>query len=149
MIRAYLDTSIVAAYFTADPLSDCVADALTQEAGMWWVSNLVATELASVLARRAREKLLTVQDSRQRLAIFERMQANGEFRSHPFDPVLWQSAADLLLDAQTSLRTLDALHLAIAFDLYQGGRLDTIWTGDRRLAQAAEEASLPCRLFTA
>lgn len=56
----------------------------------------------------------------------------------PVDDLLLQQAADV---GPTSLRSLDALHLAAAVTL--AGRLDAFVVYDRRLAEAAAAAGLP------
>lgn len=149
MIRAYLDTSVVAAYFSADALSDSVVPALSGNGGVWWVSDLVAVELSSVMARRARDNLFTRDVARMHLITFDRLVAEGQFVSQPLTSTLWRLARELLLESSINLRTLDALHLALALDLYRSEAVDTLWTGDRRLADAAAEADLSCRLFEA
>lgn len=147
MIRAYLDSSVVAAYFSIDALSDTVVPALSEEPGAWWVSERVGVELASVLGRRAREGLLSHEDAAHRMAAYDRYIAEGLFRSRPLAPATSRAARELLLAASTPLRALDALHLAFATALRTDNEIDSVWTGDGRMATAAHRSGLACRLF--
>ncbi len=133
---AYFDTSLVAPLYRSEPLTG-VAEALQQRYRPV-ISLLTEVELASTLARWVRTGELTQEQAADidrvfaedlRQAVFER----AELQERQY----WQ-ARTWLQQRNTSLRTLDALHLSVA--AAQGW---PILTADRQLHNAAE--ALGCK----
>ena len=78
------------------------------------ISQLVEVEMFSALSRRVRMGEISQEDARK---IVERFQADvdsGFYACIPLQPIHYQLARDWISRFETPLRTLDALHLAIA-----------------------------------
>jgi len=129
--HAYFDTSIVVPLYRAEALTP-TAEELQQEYRPV-ISLLTEVELASTLARWVRMGELNDDQAASvekafaedlRLKVFER----GELQDRQY----WQ-ARTWLQKRSTSLRTLDALHLAIAVE--NGW---PIMTADRQFHEAAQ-----------
>lgn len=76
---------------------------------------MAEVELVSALSRRVRMREISQQDAR---AIVERFQADldsGFYTKIPVETVHYNLAREWISRFNTPLRTLDALHLAIAF----------------------------------
>jgi predicted nucleic acid-binding protein len=110
----YLDTSIVAAFYWAEELSDAVEELLNQEAEVA-VSQLVEVELCSALSRRVRMREIEPDEAQSIANLFLSDLNNGLFFQFSLEPVHYNMARDWIRQFNTPLRTLDALHLAIAF----------------------------------
>ena len=128
---AYFDTSVVAPLYRAEALT-LAAEELQQKYRPV-ISLLTEVELASTLARWVRMGELSHDQAESveksfaedlRLKVFER----GELQDRQY----WQARA-WLQQRSTGLRTLDALHLAIAVE--NGW---PIITADRQLHEAAQ-----------
>lgn len=110
----YLDTSVVAPLYWAEPLSNAVEELLRQESGLG-ISQLVEVELCSALSRRVRMGELA-RDQAQTIANrFQNDLDNGFYVQLALESIHYHRAKDWIRRFDTSLRTLDALHLAIAF----------------------------------
>lgn len=103
------------------------------------ISQLAITEVLSAVARRKREgELRANQASRVRTAVLSDADS-GSFAVLDLDPDVHREAERLLLTAESiNLRTLDALHIALAV-LGQASHLITF---DRRRQEAAAHANL-------
>ena len=109
----YLDTSVVAPLYWAETLSDIVEELVLAEAELA-LSQLVEVELVSALSRRVRMREISQDDA---LTIVERFQADlssGFYTSIAVEPVHYQLARKWISRFEVPLRTLDALHLAVA-----------------------------------
>ncbi|MHC5822998.1 MAG: type II toxin-antitoxin system VapC family toxin [Nostoc sp.] len=128
----YLDTSIIAPLYWTEALSNAVEQLLLNETEIG-LSQLVEVELVSALSRRVRMREISQQDA---IAIVERFQAdlNSEFYTKiAVETVHYNLARDWISRFDTPLRTLDALHLAIAFQ----NNIPLV-TADETLATSAE-----------
>ena len=133
----YLDTSVFVALLT-DDLFTRQADRYLRASGeIISVSDLGAAEYSSVLARRVRAGVITANQARGSFATFDawRVRAARQLELDAADLV----AADAWLRClDPPLRTLDALHIAIA------QRIDaTLVTFDQRMAAAARALAIP------
>lgn len=91
-------------------------------------------ELRCLLGRRRRNKDIDAAAERRAAAAFESDIAQGFLELHPLEDRHAIGAGDLLIRlAAVPLRTLDALHLAIATAI----GADTVATADDTLARAA------------
>ena len=127
----YLDASALVKLFVPEPDSDALNDALVGAEDVI-VSDLALTEMASALGRRTREGLLTQAESRRLHR--EAARLSNSCRRVELTPPTHRRAERLLLTSRDiSLRTLDALHLALAVD----SAAATLVTYDPRLRAAA------------
>jgi hypothetical protein len=109
----YLDTSVVAPFYWTEALSDQVEALLRQEVELG-ISKLVEVELCSVLSRRVRMREIE-RDEAQAIANRFQTDLNSGFYSQLIlEPIHYEMARNWIRRFDTPLRTLDALHLAIA-----------------------------------
>lgn len=127
----YIDTSVLAAYYCPEPLSVRAQKLLTR-LDRPVISPLTELELFSAVARKARMGELEAESARRILARFRSHIAEGHFRLVSVDNDHHVQAREWLAEMALSLRTLDALHLAVAIS---GGF--TIATADGVFAKAA------------
>lgn len=109
----YLDTSVVAPLYWAEPLSEVVEALLRQEAELQ-ISQLVEVEFCSALSRRVRMKEIARNQAQAIVTRFQDDLDDGFYVRLALEPVHYDLARDWLRRFDTSLRTLDGLHLAIA-----------------------------------
>lgn len=137
----YVDTSVLTAYYAPEPLSED-AENLMRSEPLPAISDLVELELFSALARKVRNRELPAADA-------ERIRA--EFLSHleaelylrlPVEREHYRLAQRWLAAVEPPLRSLDALHLAVA----ARSRRQLV-TADRGLSQAAARLGLEVRLI--
>lgn len=106
------------------------------------ISVLVGLEFASVLARKVRAGELPRKDARAALAEFRDHEQAGLYHVLPVDPAHYMRARRWIESFRATLRTLDALHLAVA------ARVGfAILTADVRLARAARQLRVRRRLI--
>ncbi len=134
----YFDTSALIPYYRPEPLSDKVQSLLTASESPVLISVLTETEFASVLARLVRMKELPEANASLIQAAFQEDIHRGCYRTLDLHREHYHLARDWLLSRDTSLRTLDALHLSLA--ALTGAELVT---ADRIMAQAADRFSIP------
>ncbi len=138
----YLDTSVVAPFYWQEQLSDKVQTLLGNEPEVA-LSQLVEVELFSALSRRVRMGEISQDQAR---AIAERFEAHidyGFYTRLQVEALHYSLAQEWIRRFDTPLRTLDALHLAIASS--QG---ICLITADRGLAGSAEAFGVKVRLLT-
>lgn len=135
----YLDTSFVIPLYWPEALSDLAEALVAQESGLI-ISNLVEVEFVSALSRRVRMREIPKETAKlvsERFSLdikakrFTRLDIQTKHYDLPKD---WLNRFD------TPLRTLDALHLAIAATEC----LDIV-TADRGLAESASKVDVICR----
>lgn len=141
----YYDTSALCRLYHAEPGSDAVAALFEATNVRHVVSRLTLVECQSAFAMKVRMGLISVDEFRllrqrlradvhRRLVVVARM-----FRRH-FD------LAETLLVKHSlvqRLRTLDALHLAIALDLRAKGTINSLVSADTVLVSLAKSEGLP------
>lgn len=134
----YLDSSALAKLYLPEPESERLDAFLTGRRGLM-LSELGITEVLSAVARRRREGELELKVAYE---VRDALLADAE--SDSFDrldlsPIVHRQAERLLLDCGSlPLRTLDALHVALALS----GAATHIVTFDRRMGEAAVQAGL-------
>lgn len=134
----YLDSSALAKLYVPEPESDALENLLLGRRDLL-ISELAITEVLSAVARRRREGQLTVV---QASAIRDALLADadsGSLRRLDMSPMVHREAERLLfqLDA-AALRTLDALHIALALL----NAATHVVTYDARMRSAALQAGL-------
>ncbi|MBI9082298.1 MAG: type II toxin-antitoxin system VapC family toxin [Desulfobacterales bacterium] len=110
---AYIDTSTLVAYYCPEPMSEKV-EAFLAKAERPVVSHLTEVEMVSALSRKIREKNLSRQDGNKITALFQSHLTQNVFRKIPVEAKHFMMAKNWISQFNTPLRTLDALHLAVA-----------------------------------
>ena len=126
----YLDTSVLGALYIPEALSAAAAAAVG--AAPPAISALTEVEFASVVARRMRERTISVADGALVLRTFDTHLADRRYRRLPVVAATFIEAVRLQRSGAAPLSTLDALHLAIA-----GSNREPLCTADKQLARAA------------
>ncbi|MEJ0024413.1 MAG: type II toxin-antitoxin system VapC family toxin [Rhizomicrobium sp.] len=136
-MSVYLDASVLVALFLDDPFSERADAALRGKGLSLVVSDLAGAEFSSAVARHVRMGELSATEAQQAFADFDRWCLSSTERSeaHPVDMRIAQSLVRSLL---YTLRTPDALHIAVAQRL--GAELATF---DQRMADCARAVGLP------
>jgi predicted nucleic acid-binding protein len=129
----YLDSSALAKLYVPEPGSEPLDRFLRGRRDLM-ISELSVTEVISAVARRKREGALGAeQATRIRDAVLSDA-ASGSFRLLDLNPAVHREAERMLLTTESvPLRTLDALHIALAVS----GGARRVVTFDSRLAEAA------------
>ena len=139
---AYLDTSLLGSYYCPEPLSDVVNRAITSLEDIV-ISPMVELELYSLVAMKVRMRELTRSAAQKALGQFRMHLSEGIYRIAEIGPAEYDTARTWMARFDTSLRIVDALHLACAFVHGQA-----LWTSDKPLAQAAKVLGVEHVLIT-
>jgi hypothetical protein len=138
---AYLDTSVLVAYYCPEPLSEAV-ERILRRMEQPAISALTEVEFASALARKVREIGMSREEANLVLNEFKAHISQRLFTRVPVGREHYTGAFTWLTQFSLPLRTLDALHLAVA----AGADLDLI-TADRSLARSARELGVRYKLL--
>jgi predicted nucleic acid-binding protein len=130
---AYIDTSVLGAYYCPEALSTRAEEALRQ-IGTPVISTLSEVEFCSLISRKRRLGELTQRQSREIIDLFSNHVAEGFYRRLSLDAEQYRMARQLLSSNESALVTLDALHLSAAL-----ADAIPIMTADRDLARAAKQ----------
>jgi uncharacterized protein len=132
----YLDTSVVVAYYSPEPLSP-VAQRTVREDARPTVSDLVEVELFSALARKVRTREMSSPDAaRIGQRFLDHLQA-GLYVRLAVQRRHFETAREWLARFTLPLRAADALHLALAE--VEGLR---VATADQDLSRSARSLGL-------
>lgn len=129
----YFDTSALLPYYRAEDVSDQVQALLGRQTEPVLISRLTVVEVASALARWVRMEELTESQANRIESAFHEDVSEGRFVVKAITDAYFERAYHWLLTRKTSLRTLDALHLACA-----EGNEAVLVTCDDALQEAAE-----------
>jgi predicted nucleic acid-binding protein len=138
----YVDTSVLAAYYCPEPLSEQAQRALAQEDELA-ISSLVELEFVSAIARKVRTHEMRRPDAHRILAVFQSHLEQGIYTRLGVDAAHFAQAREWLATLVVSLHTLDALHLALA--AMNGCSL---MTADTALAKACAKVGVTARLIS-
>lgn len=138
----YIDTSILAAYYCPEPLSEKAESLLTQQAQPS-ISALTELELFSALSRKIREGSLLKVDGDRVIARLLAHIDGGFYNYLSVQNHHYRLARDWIGHFNTALRTLDALHLAIA-----SVEELILVTADKVLARSAESLGVKVTVVT-
>ena len=128
------DTSALAKWYFNEAHSDEV-EKYIQEQGPVTISDLTAVEMRSLLARRRREKSIDLNLEMQIFATFQEDIRRNFLLCERWPDGLASGAVNLIsVLPEVPLRTLDALHLAIAREI----QAEILATSDRVMAAGAE-----------
>ena len=139
----YLDTSILVAYYCPEPLSE-QAERLLRSHIMPAVSDLTEVELISALSRKVREGDMDRSDAERVAALFLSHLSMHMYVRVPLRRQHYRLARDWIGRFVLPLRSLDALHLAVA---EVEGR--TMATADSGMAGSAAALGIETILLTA
>ncbi len=140
---AYVDTSAFAKWYLNEARSDDV-EAFIRARRSVAVSRLTALELRCLLARRRRNREIDGRIERRVLEAFESDVRQGFVAVHPLEDRHALAAVGILTRlARHPLRTLDALHLAIALDV----DARVLATADAVMAAAAKALGMTVESF--
>ena len=133
----YLDASALAKFYIPEPESEELESVLAGRKDLI-VSRLAATEVASAMARRVRERQLRRREMAEAYRTLTDEVAEGRFLRADITATAHREAEQLLmtLGTRVPLRAADGLHLALA--ALAGAR--TLVTFDRRMITVAEAA---------
>lgn len=139
----YLDTSVVVPFYLPEFFSSAARGLLRTEPQPA-LSQLVEVEVFSAVSRRVRMGEISLEQARQIATDFQADLEGGFYTRFPVEPIHYDRARDWIRQFNTTLRTLDALHLAIA----ASHELPLI-TADERLAQVADALGVVYQLLAA
>ena len=127
------DTSVVVAYYVPEDHSD-QAEKILRQHDQRCIASLVLTETSSALRRKVQDRELSKAQAQAALDAFRRDVVLGLFRVINVERRHYDHAAAQMWNTKERLRTLDALHLAVA-------ELDgfPMVTADEVMAKAAKE----------
>ena len=127
------DTSVVVAYYVPEDHSDR-AEKILRQHDQRCIAALVLTETSSALRRKVQDRELSKAQAQAALDAFRRDVVLGLFRVINVERRHFDHAAAQMWNTKERLRTLDALHLAVA-------ELDgfPMVTADEVMAKAAKE----------
>jgi uncharacterized protein len=134
-LNRYLDASVLVALFTADAWTARARRWIADETAGFVVSDFAAAELASAVARKVRMRALTAAEAGLAFDHFDLWAARHADRAEA-TPVDTATAAAWLRSLEPSLRTPDALNLAVARRL--GTSVVTFDSGMLRAAHALD-----------
>lgn len=144
MSPPYLDTSALAKWYFNEPFSEEVEDYLATQTYVL-ISSLTIVEMRSLLLRRRRAGELTPVLVERVWATFREDQAAGALTIVEVADEHLRGALRLLDRVEAPLRTLDAMHLAVA----ESAGARSCATADRILAAGARELGLEVTTFFA
>ncbi|MCB1650304.1 MAG: type II toxin-antitoxin system VapC family toxin [Pseudomonadales bacterium] len=110
----YFDTSALLPYYRQEAASDRVQTLLSAQTQPVLISHLTEVEVASALARWVRMGELTEAQANRIDNAFQQDIHQGRYIRCPIQLACFQRASHWIGMRRTSLRTLDALHLACA-----------------------------------
>jgi hypothetical protein len=141
--NCYLDTSALAKWYVNEPQSEQF-ERFIRDLSHAVISRLTACEMRCLLARRRRAGDIDRDYEQRAYSCFVQDIAAGHLIIHSCRDVHLVEAVNLIDQlAPIPLRTLDAIHLALAMD----AGVEAIATADNIMAQAASELELTVHFF--
>ena len=142
MSAPYLDTSALAKWYLNEPLSEEVESYLST-LSYALISWLTIIEMRSLLLRRRRAEELQPALVERIWTTFQEDQATGSLVVLELRDEHLSAAARVLDRVESPLRTLDAIHLAVA----ETARASECVTADRTMAAGARELGMKVKSF--
>jgi predicted nucleic acid-binding protein len=142
-LSCYIDTSVLAAFYCPEPLSEAV-DALLTSGVDPAISALTEVELYSAVARKVRLAEMREVDARGIIGTFRGHLDGGYYRRIAIRAEHYEDARDGIATLSVALRSLDALHLGVALR----EEMELV-TADAGLATAMRSFGGAVRLLTA
>ena len=129
----YIDSSALAKVYVPEPESELLDEFLRGREDLM-ISELVITEVISAVARRRREGSISAKQANAIRDAVLSDAGSGTFQRLDLNPSIHRKAESMLLSTDSiPLRTLDALHVALALS----GAAARVITFDARMADAA------------
>lgn len=138
----YVDTTVLVAYYCPEPLSE-KAEAFITAHTRPAISNLSELELFSAISRKIREGGLDRADGSRIVAKFLSHLDDLFYTKLIIEPHHYRLARDWIGQFTTSLRSLDAIHLAVA-----SSEGVTLITTDEGLAKSAASLAVDAVLLS-
>lgn len=113
MSTLYLDTSALLKWYLQEPYSDEFSEFIRHQPGAR-ISSLSVAEMRCTLARLARNREISALYAAEAAATFSAQTTAGYLNLLPVQDEYFAHATELIDNLKLPLRTLDALHLAIA-----------------------------------
>jgi len=144
-LSIYLDTSVLVSIYYPEPITPKVRKFLTDKKGLS-TSLFSILEFSSAINRKILMNELSKQDG---LKIINRFQNDIEedyYKVYSFSPDDLTGANNFIIDnlGRVSLRTVDALHIAIALRK----KCDLFVTADRTQAKSSKKLGLETKLIS-
>ena len=139
---SYIDTSVLVAYYWPETLSRAAQAELRKAPGPT-ISPLSELEFHCALALKMRTGEMDERSARRILSAFRLHRADGVYRVVPIEAREYAISCEWVGTFRTSLRTLDALHMAVAFS---NGL--TLITADKILAESARRFGVKHKLIS-
>ncbi len=139
----YVDTSVLAAFYVPEALSPRAERLLRAEVAPA-ISDLTEVELLSALARKVRTREMSAAAGTRVAATFLSHVSAGLYTRLAVERAHFRLARDWLAGFTVPLRSLDAVHLALASQ-----RAAKLVTADRELARAARALDVATQLLVA
>ena len=135
----YCDTSVIVAYYVPE-IHSAQAEQVLDGHPQRVISSLVLTEVSSAFRRKVHDKTLTKVDAQAAWDDFKQDVATGIFRLTELERRHYDHAAAYMWQTKDRLRTLDAVHLAVA-------DLDgcTMATADDLMAKVGKDLGIKVR----
>ncbi len=139
MVVYYHDTSALVKHYHEEIGTAVVDQIISVPNNSHYLSRLAGIELRSASAKNVRMDLITVVDFHNLHGKFQADIRNGQFQILHLLSRHLQKAENLIIQHATtnSLRTLDAIQLAVALDFHQRHRLDFFVCADANLCMVA------------
>jgi predicted nucleic acid-binding protein len=134
---AYIDTSVLGAYYCPEALSTAAENALRRIKAPV-ISSLSEVEFASLVSKKRRLKEINDAQAQEVLELFSTHVAEGSYRRIAVTTEHFIKARQLISVPKIVLHTLDALHLSIAITENL-----SLMTADRDFAKAAKRHKSP------
>jgi predicted nucleic acid-binding protein len=138
---AYIDTSVLVAYYWPEALSRAAQAEIRRAKGPS-ISPLSELEFISALALKIRTGEINEKSARLILSTFRQHRADNVYQILPIEAREYEIACEWIGMFRTSLRALDALHMAVSFC---NGL--TLITADRTLAESASQLGVMNKLI--
>ena len=138
----YFDTSVLVAYYCPEAISEQVEGLLRNQPGPI-ISELTEVEFYAAVARKVRQGGLDRPNALRVLSEFETHIAGGRYAKLTMEHQHYRMARDWFGQLRWAMRTLDALHLAVAVKAHA-----TIVTADVAQAAVAEALGVPALLLS-
>lgn len=137
-MKIYLDTSVVVSVYVPEKHTPSILKILQEAQSRPYLSRLTETEFYAALAHKIRNKELKNVEIQAVTSLFNQHLADLIYEHIYLTDAVFTLAIHFLSSGKTSLRTLDALHLACSSIANA-----TLVTADKVLAKSAESLKVP------
>jgi len=144
-LSVYLDTSILVSIYYPEPITPKVKKILTDKKGLS-TSSFSIVEFSSAINRKILMNELSKQNGFKIINRFQSDIEEGYYKVYSFSPDDLTGANNFIKDnlGRVSLRTVDAVHIAIALR----EKCDLFVTADRTQAKSSKKLGLETKLIT-